>query len=99
MKGDILVIEDGVVKVGGSSMATTLGLEELQKENKVLQRALELACQTIKEIMPDKPLYICGQDIADRLGIPMYSEIKDYEWFIKQAQKELEKEQKDEDRN
>lgn len=74
-------------------------IDKLKQENKVLKRALELACQTIKEIMPDKPLYICGQGIADRLGIPMFSELKDYEWFVEQAQKELKKEQKDEDRN
>lgn len=64
-------------------------LKATQEENAVLKKALEMACETIKEIMPDKPLYICGQAIAERLGIPMTSEIKDYDYFIQQAKESL----------
>ena len=64
-------------------------LKANEQENAVLKKALEMACETIKEIMPDKPLYICGQAIADRLGIPMTSEIKDYEYFIEQAKESI----------
>ena len=66
-----------------------LQLKVKDKEIATLKKALELACETIKEIMPDKPLYICGQAIAERLGIPMTSEIKDYEYFIEQAKESL----------
>ena len=69
----------------------TIAEGDLEHENEILKRALKLACQTIKEIMPTRPLYICGEAIAERLGIPMTSEIKDYDYFIEQA-----KENKDE---
>lgn len=58
---------------------------EKDKEIKIYKKALELACETIRAIMPDKPLWICGEAIAERLGIPMTSEIKDFDYFIKQA--------------
>lgn len=94
-KGDILVIEDGVVKVGGSSMATTLGLEELEEENKVLRKALELACCGIDCF--DCDTFKCKETIS--CGKCEYERIKEkhlVEYFIKQAEQELEKEQKDE---
>lgn len=64
-------------------------LENLRQENTILKKALELACETIKEIMPNKPMYICGSAIAERLGIPQTSEIKDYDYFIEQAKESI----------
>lgn len=64
---------------------------DLEEENRVLKKALELACETIKLMCP-KPFYICGGALADKLGIPMMPEPKDYDYFIQQA-KEREKDE------
>lgn len=45
---------------------------------------LKLACETIKLMCPT-PYYICGGALADKLGIPMMVEPKDYDYFIQQA--------------
>lgn len=60
-----------------------------EKQNKILEKALKISCKTIKEIMTDKPTYICGDIIADKLNIPIMSEIKDYDYFIEQAKEIL----------
>lgn len=69
-------------------------LTEKDKEIEILKKALELACETIREMLGDKPYYICGNAIAERLGIPMVSEIKDYNYFIEQAKEQIEGESK-----
>lgn len=64
-------------------------LAEKDKEIKILKKALELACETIRLMCPT-PYYICGGALADKLGIPMMAEPKDFDYFILQA-KESEK--------
>lgn len=57
---------------------------DFEEENRVLKKALELACETIKQLV-GKPAYICGGALAEKLGIPMMPEVKDYDYFIQQA--------------
>ena len=64
---------------------------DLEEENRVLKKALELACETIRLMCPT-PYYICGGALADKLGIPMMAEPKDFDYFIQQA-KESEKDE------
>ena len=69
-------------------------IDKLKVESFVVKKALELACETIKAMCPH-PYYICGGAIAERLGIPTVSLVKDYEYFIEQAKKVLEKGEQD----
>ena len=62
---------------------------KLNEANKILKRALELACNTIENIMPTKPMYICGDYFARKYNIPNEPTIKDYEYFIEQAKESL----------
>ena len=65
---------------------------DLEEENRVLKKALKLACETIHSMMPDKPLWICGDALAKKYNIPNTPTIKDYDYFIQQA-KENEKDE------
>jgi len=56
----------------------------------VLKKALELACETVKQLVGEKPFYICGGEIAKKLNIPQIPQVKDFEYFIEQSKKELE---------
>ena len=51
-----------------------------------------MACETIHSMMPDKPLWICGDALAKKYNIPNTPTIKDYDYFIQQA-KENEKDE------
>jgi hypothetical protein len=62
--------------------------ERLVKKLELYKKALELACETIRQ-MVGKPYYICGDAIADRLGIPPISQVKDFDYFIKEAKEEI----------
>ena len=82
MKGDILVIEDGVVKVGGSSMATIPGLEELKEENKQLKEQLVKKDKEIIEFIEELAWFDAQYDAmqstmgdmsASRSAIPRYA--------------------------
>lgn len=64
--------------------------DELTEERYIFKKALELACETINSMMPNKPLWICGDALARKYNIPNTPTIKDYDYFIQQA-KESEK--------
>ena len=54
----------------------------------VLERALDLACETIKNVCGNQPLWIAGG------ALPQAPEFKDADYFIDQAEKELKDENK-----
>ena len=70
--------------------AECLDCKEKDHRIALLEKALGKACEVIKEIIPNQLRYMCGEALAKRLGISMTSEIKDYDYFIHQAEKELE---------
>ena len=72
----------------------TIAEGDLEKQLAIVKKALEMACETIKKMLGNKPYYICGSAIAERLGIPMVSEIKDYNYFMDEAEKLIEGESK-----
>ena len=63
--------------------------QDCKKEIEELKKALELACETIRSMMPDKPLWICGDALAKKYNIPNTPTIKDFDYFIQKAQEEL----------
>lgn len=62
---------------------------EIINQNRILIKALELACETIEAIMPKKPMYICGDYFAKKYNIPNTPTIKDFDYFIQQAKESL----------
>lgn len=60
------------------------------EDNRVLKKALELACQKIDEMQPNKPAFICGDYFMEKYNIESRKKTYDADYFIQQA-KESEK--------